>query len=331
MKKISLVLLVGLIFAASSTPVSAKTSQQLFDESFVKLQTLKTGSFTGSVESQIKYLPAKTTKTTKKTTTDLYLSKMLDQGPTTIKASFFGSFDDSDKAHPKTQMNFQMDPGTGIGSIKNFNLDLIKDNLTYYIFWNVPQLPQTTSTLFDISVFTNKWIKFDLSSLVADLQKAGFSKTNSTKLDEKKMKAGMLKSFKANKVFTATKLADVKNFNGVPAYHLKLTLNRTGYKNFMMDYSKLAGKPMTAAEKKDLATSMAQVQFPTNDIYLEKSTGFPLAMNINSINKTPTSVGTTKIKVTFSDFNKPVQISPPAQSSTVEEIWNTFMAQLKLK
>ncbi len=324
MKKISLVLLAGLIFTISGAPVSAKTSQQLLDGSFDKMQTLKTASFTGTVESEMKYLPVKQTK---KTTTDLYLGKMFDQGPVKMKATYFGSLDDSDKTHPKMQINFQMDPGTALGSIKNLNLDLVKDNLTYYIFWNVPQLPPTTSTLFDISVFTNKWIKFDLSGLVADLQKAGLSKSSNIKLDETKMKKDLVKSFKNNKVFTATKLADVKNFNGVPAYHLKLTLNRTGYKNFSMDYAKLIGKTMTAVEKKELAVTVAKMQFPN----IEKSTGFPLAMNFVSEEKTSSHTQTTKVKMTFSDFNKPVQISAPAQSSTIEEIWNIFMAQLKLK
>ncbi|MCX6779648.1 MAG: hypothetical protein NT034_00510, partial [Candidatus Magasanikbacteria bacterium] len=177
MKKIVLGLL-SLALVITGTPVQAATSQQILNEGLAKMEALKTGNFTASIETTSKFLPVKPVKNTK-------VFSFSPPKDSTIKVTAVGSFDDTDLTHPKVQMNLRIDPGASISTIiKDLNLDVIKDNLTYYIFWNLPQLPKDGSSMFDVSMFGNKWIKFDLTGLLADLKETGFTKTDTTKLDE---------------------------------------------------------------------------------------------------------------------------------------------------
>lgn len=327
MKKIYFGLLISLVFFTAVVPASAKSSKQTLDDSFDKIQVLKTANFTGSFESSIKAIPPKPTKNSKKIPV---ANQFFGSSDAVMKSTVSGSFDDTDPNHPKVKMNFVMDTGVKkSGFPQTLNLDIVKDSLVYYVFWNLPQSNLTTPTAFDFSAFANKWIKFDLTGLLSDLKEIGLTKLDGNKLDEQALKKGVLKSFKDNKVLTVTKLEDVKNFQGVPARHLKVVINRNGYKNFMIDYAKLSGKPMNAGQKKQVTADLAQLQFLPCDIYIEKSTGFPLFISFGSVEKTKFYNKTTKMNISLSDFNKPVEISAPGTSFSIEELFNQFQDQLK--
>lgn len=327
MKKILLLVFTFALFSFS-TPVQAKTSQQILNESLQKIRSAKTIKFESELTTTKKYI---TPKKKVKNTPDYLNLSYLEPGDRTSKIKFNGRADFTDEKNPKMKLDVSMDVGDMLAKEAKFSVILFDE--IFYIYLNSDG-EKSLLNQSDLSFLLDKWIKFDTKSLQKKLNDLGFeSKTDATKVEkkinDKKTKDDIVKSFIKNKVFVATRLKDVKNSKGVYDYHFKLILNKKGLQNFTIDASKLIGEPMTAKEKAEMVKEIASMSFPVSNILINKKTGYPSQLTLSSSQKDKYYSSSSKLKITFSSFNESLNLYPPVDNIGIDELFNTLMEQYK--
>ncbi len=241
-----------------------------------------------------------------------------------VDFDFGGAFDTSDPANYKSTLNAKLS-GTLKGTEYKLGMDAwMADNTVYTKFDNVsildPRLKQIENT----------WIRADIATIERSVvSQTGASSTTpevfgvSSQTREKI--AGM---FRNAQFFTLTDLKSAVTVGGIPAYHYGMEINKEELKKFLVGMFDAAygsrlpnslDNPLPSTTVSDVIDILRDV---SGEIWIGKEDFLPYEVQLHIDLADPKTSSEIRFNLTlqFSNFNRPLTITIPTNSITMEEV-----------
>ena len=263
-----------------------------------------------------------------------------------ISMNFAGDLDTTDSQNPKSTGDFDLAiiyEGMQISLIVNTKSI---GEISYFKINQIPLPLQLPLAFFgiDANQIENQWIKIDKKALEklgggeAYLKEGEISKEQQEAMIEK-----VRKLFEERKFYYIKEELPDEKINGKKTYHYLLSLDKEGIKEIIPELIKIMGEispggavPMPAEEEisKGINEFFEKVGEITADIWIGKKDNFlykvkgekeiDILGEFKDKNKLDGKAGRIisiiKIDFDFSDFNQPVEIKPPEDFKSLEEI-----------
>lgn len=262
------------------------------------------------------------------------------QAPQPINANlsmFIDEAVDISNAHsPKSSANIDLKlEFEGISF--NINADLIYIDQKYYLKMNKFPL----IGIIDVSYYQNKWIEIDPVKLAKTPYIQNFQNQAITQDRLPKDFAIYINELFRNKtLFILQLISDNENLNNIAAYHIAYEIDKIELQSFITDlFKKISGnlRPSTSTNynlqnyDKNISTLMQSVKTINGDLWIGKKDNLPYKATFNAdiafhnpISNNQMTTGSLLLNITteFSGYNKPVTISQPKESSSINDIIN---------
>jgi len=227
------------------------------------------------------------------------------------------------------------------------------DNL-YVKLVSIP--PVLTAFLGDLEDIRNQWVVIDLEEVKEQYKEA--AKQAGIELDAEQIDQQLdglfveMKGLLADKIlFDITKEFGEEEVNEILTEHYFVTANKKAVKEFILEYVELTKKHVPQEQKAEYDESVkeAMKDFTSKfdefwagiggvnfDIWVEKKTGRAVRImwqkdidpsGISDMSQEIESIG-VKVELSFSDFNKSVDIEEPSGAKSLEEVLSTIMSTL---
>lgn len=246
-------------------------------------------------------------------------SAVLAATDTAISINFNGSTDGTDKSNPKAEVSMKLSGSELLGA-KGLGFEMRSlDKLFFFKLTNIPEIG-----LFDLTSFSNQWIKLD----VEEAEKFTGSEGQSTLdvINQKKF----LESYKKRKIVQKiTKLEDEK-INDKDTYHYQITIDKKELLELLKDLTSLSSNS-TQSQTDNLTEAVNGLEINTFEYWIGKKDLLPyrLLMDFKSgDNNTRTKV---QLLVNLKNYNQPVTISAPSGAKTFDEIFREYQLDLLKK
>ncbi len=301
-----------------------QTPEKILAKAFDKNLNLKSGQYSGSVQSQIKIQ------------TDLFraLNQIGTPSPTPALSAisptisfdsllnFDGSFDHNDPAQKNEEININLMGKQGKTVI--FGLGLKVVNSVYYV-----GVTETDVSLGEAAAaLKGKWFKVDLQELEQKLKDAGmtfeeFRKISSTPLPspliQEKIQelTSFIKSLNAIKI--KEKLTGEK-IDGQNTYHYSYVIDKEAMKKLMDKIYEIIGQEVEPQYKEELDKSIDEMSEITGEIWIGKK-DLMIKKFTENYDLGQNQAVSGKISLTFfmKEFNKPVSIEAPSNPESLAD------------
>ncbi len=231
---------------------------------------------------------------------------MAEAGVISLQAS--GEVDRADVAAPKWNQNLELSayglPETGVIPTRlNLKLDFRLVNDQIYLYLNeVPEIP-----LFDTRAFRGRWLKIDPSGWGVKPWKS---------------------SAELFSLLSVTETLPMEKIEGLKAYHYNVAVDRDRLKEVVIAaISGLdAAQPLPASEADQVRAMLDTMSLPTGEIWIGQKDNLPYRLRLlGNLKNQPVPGGAViggnyRINWSFSDYNKPVDITPPTSFVNAEQL-----------
>jgi len=196
---------------------------------------------------------------------------------------------------------------------------------------------------FDLSFLTHKWISLDLSEnaskdsigeLVGGLNDSldSYLEEDTAAMAERKQKAEAMKArsealLLERPIFVVTKKHRPEKVNGVLAHHLSYELDTTALTYIVTTLDQEFGEEDTASVKESLE-KLEEIDHFFGDMWIGKKDGLLYQLTGDLLFHDETAVVTADIAMKFSDFNQPVIVISPSESTSIEDLFVEVMGTM---
>ncbi len=335
---VTLAIVVGVILAASITAWGflnySKSGEAYVLESLLKMSESKTMSYTGTfeakadIDTRLGLLAAMTSDSD------------LEAAHTTVNnlenysltLAFDGESDLTDMTNPATSFNLGVIAKKQNEPQLDLKLNLINKDKIYYA--RIPTLP-TSDTYKDYTEFANKWIHFDYSELskeLLSLQEEFLSSQQNSDIPSEKDKEKIIESIKRtvalNPPIRVTKKYRTERLNGVEVRHFAFVLDPKNIEKIMAELAKNERETgVTARDVEDIQKALTKISSFNGEIWFGKKTLYPykLALNVKIQDDEEIKNPQISLLMNMNNFNKPVTIQAPLESTSFEDIFAKVM------
>lgn len=212
---------------------------------------------------------------------------------------------------------------------KSYEQDIFGDQEIPTSSMNISSTEPFTFSL--INSVNNQWIKISKDSVKNLLGLLGFSTSDlkdfenispKNELSQQQI-VDLLKSVKKNKLINITRLKDEK-IDDTAVYHLKLQINKSRIKPFLVDAAKITKEEITGAELNRLVTDMQKTDLPLIELWVQQDDYLVRKASMNIVIKESAEKNAPKtdmqINLLMSGYNTVSFISLPQVYRTIEEI-----------
>lgn len=189
-----------------------------------------------------------------------------------------------------------------------------------------------------------QWIKIADNSFDGFFSSLGFDREllDKVKLEqaesEKEMTARLqlvLKTAKKHGLFSFSRLPE-EVMSGVDTYHLKVMVNKTRIRPFLIEVNNQEKKQdrMTLKEINELVKDVSKASLPTMEVWIGKDDFLPRKIVGGLVIKDSVALRSAtaaelNISLVFSGFNNTSLITPPAKFLLVEDVINNFIQKIQ--
>lgn len=197
-----------------------------------------------------------------------------------------------------------------------FELRKPSANMVYALISKAPQ---------ELSFLSGSWVSFNITKTMSANSKENIDKTLQAAAN-KEEKVRYMTKLKEHRVFTAVEVTDLFPDPRLPLVygdavrHLSITIDKPALKAFLDD---VRGHAMTSSEEADFEDGFRKNALASARTEIWIGTYDHLPRMIEMSNTKP-GQSIAKFTVTFTDFNKPVVVSTPAESKSFEEMIGAF-------
>ncbi len=337
---ITLAIIIGVVLAGTITAWGflrySKTGEAHVLESLLKMSEAKTMSYTGTfearadIDTRLGLLAAMTSDSD------------LEAAHTTVNnlenysltMAFDGESDLTDITNPATSFNLGVIAKKQNEPQLDLKLNLINKDKIYYA--RIPTLP-TSDAYKDYTEFANKWIHFDYSelskellSLQEDLLKNQQDSDIPSEKDKEKIIESLKRTVALNPPIKVTKKYRTEKMNGAEVRHFAFVLDPQNIEKIMLELAKNERETgVTMRDVEDIRKAHAQISSFNGEIWFSKKTLYPYKLAVNVKVKDDEEIRNPQLSLvmTMNNYNKPLSITAPLNSTSVEEILNQVMAK----
>jgi hypothetical protein len=245
--------------------------------------------------------------------------------------TFAGAWDMQSLENLKGRHMFNLKTNALSDSKEEFSLGLEARMLGKIFYAKLSDIPDLGFV--DLSSLENQWIKVDSEGLRKQFElefpkeEIPATSTISTLSPEKGEK--LKTAFKNAKLFKITETLPSERLEGVDTYHYKFIFEREGIKNFFIEVGTIIqDKPMTEEELTAFDKNFDAGKVPDGEIWIGKNDLFPHKLSLNlAADKTNSTgiAGNVVLVVSLKNFNQPVEVETPAESTPVEDLLGGFL------
>jgi hypothetical protein len=253
----------------------------------------------------------------------------------TVNLGLSGGSDLNDEKSPASNLNFSLSlkRNEEIQPEVKFQL-LDKDKIYYFRLQTFPQIASVGHYSEFVNEFTNKWIEFNYSkiseefgSLMEDLKKK-VSSTGPSEQDSKAVIDSIKKIAVLNPPLQVTKTFPDEVINGVKARHYGYTLNPQNIQLIMQELVK--NESITGIHKKDsddVNFFLEKIENFSGEIWIGKEDlhAYKNFISFDIKDQKEFQKGKFAMTVNLKNFNAPLNIQKPSESTSFEEVMNKFM------
>lgn len=335
---ITLAIIIGVVLAGTITAWGflrySKSGEAYVLESLLKMSEAKTMSYTGTfeakadIDTRLGLLAAMTSDSS------------LEAAHTTVNnlenysltLAFDGESDLTDLTNPATSFNLGVIAKKQNEPQLDLKLNLINKNKVYYA--RIPTLP-TSDAYKDYADFANKWIHFDYSELSNELlmlQEEFLNNQENSDIpsekDAEKIVESLKRTIALNPPIKVTKKYRTERMNGVEVRHFAFVLDPQNIEKIMLELAKNERETgVTMNDVEDIKKAHAKISSFNGDIWFSKKNLYPykLALNVKVKDDEEIRNPEMSLVMTMNNYNKPLSITAPLNSTSVEELLNQVM------
>lgn len=245
--------------------------------------------------------------------------KELSYASSFFRLSFDGKIDLNEKETPKSDILFDIDlVGFDTDQKVSLNTQLLTFGDTFYsktkdlsgfsVFFGLPN--DLVATL------DNTWIRINDKEFEEKYGRGLFSDLEIPEVDQE----GVANLFRSHFPFNISQLPD-EEVNGLGMYHFAFELSREQLKTFLVKFNELIYKDDSKkrASEDEIEKDMKTLNI-SGEIWVGKSDNYPYKIIFEMTSGPDENKGRADFDITFSDFNKPVNIEEPNDYKSFEEI-----------
>lgn len=208
------------------------------------------------------------------------------------------------------------------------------DQVIYVRVNKVPDLTDYFKGL-DLGFLVGQWVKIDLSTLGEKYGGALESVESDLSADQLKQLEATLKN---TNIFTMKERLAGEKINGQSTFHYKFGIEKEGIKKVLTEAAKLTDA-YSSLYLESVDDMLAEYKLPDGEIWIGKQDYYPYrikfsspledmllkSMKSSSGNKV---TGTASMTMNFSNFNEPINLTPPKDYKDLETITDEFSKAL---
>lgn len=245
-----------------------------------------------------------------------------------------GSYDYLNSKQPKT---FTKTDVLAEIDKKEINMSAEMRSINEIIYARITKLPDLTDYYkeLDLDFLTNQWVKVDLAALAKKY--GGNLKTAESELTDQQLNQ-LGETLKNTKIFTMKERLASEKINGQSTFHYKFGIEKEGIKKILTEAAKSTDS-YSSIYLESVDDMLAEYKIPDGEIWIGKKDYYPYRIKFSSplesmLSKNTKSssgskvTGTASMTVNFSNFNEPINLTPPKNYKDLETITNEFSKAL---